>query len=169
MEALLETGKVRAIGISNFGAPLVERLLRSAKVTPVTNQVEMHPCLLQEELKKVCESKGIILTAYSPLGALSLQFKNIDRFNSNYAWIGQGPFFGTEPTILRISKELHTSPAQVVLAWAYQRGTIVVPKSENLERMTANISVCTVLLLRGVIAECPVIAHKAIKGAHGRY
>lgn len=70
IEKLLETAKVKSIGISNFGPPLVERLLKHAAVVPVVNQVEMHPCLPLEDLKALCESKGILLTAYSPLGAL---------------------------------------------------------------------------------------------------
>lgn len=68
MEKLLETGKVRAIGVSNFSIKNLEILLPHAKVIPVTNQVEMHPCYPQNELKKYCEEKGILLTAYSPFG-----------------------------------------------------------------------------------------------------
>ena len=68
MEKLLETGKVRAIGVSNFSVKLLEVLLEEASIVPATNQVELHPCLPSFELKKYCEEKGIILTAYSPLG-----------------------------------------------------------------------------------------------------
>lgn len=68
MEKLIDTGKVKSIGISNFGPKLVERLLKHAKVVPVTNQVELHPCLPWDNLKSLCDSNGILLTAYSPLG-----------------------------------------------------------------------------------------------------
>lgn len=68
MEKLLETGKVKSIGVSNFSIKTLSELLPHVKVVPVTNQVEMHPCLPQEDLKAFCEEKGILLTAYSPLG-----------------------------------------------------------------------------------------------------
>ncbi len=69
MEKLLGTGKVRSIGVSNFSVALLEVLLKETTVVPATNQVEMHPCLPSFELKKYCDEKGIILIAYSPLGA----------------------------------------------------------------------------------------------------
>ena len=61
-------GKVKSIGISNFSITLLEKLLPECKVIPATNQVQLHPCLPDFELKKYCEDKGILLTAYSPLG-----------------------------------------------------------------------------------------------------
>ena len=68
MEKLLETGKVRSIGVSNFSVKLLETLLNETTVVPAVNQVEMHPCLPYFDLKKYCDEKGIVLTAYSPLG-----------------------------------------------------------------------------------------------------
>lgn len=68
MEKLLETGKVKNIGVSNFSIKNLELLLPHCKVIPVTNQVQVHPCYPQFELQKYCESKGIIITAYSPFG-----------------------------------------------------------------------------------------------------
>ena len=56
--------------MSNFSIKNLEILLPKANVIPAVNQVEMHPCLPQEELKKYCEGKGILMTAYSPLGKL---------------------------------------------------------------------------------------------------
>ena len=69
MEKLLGTGKVRSIGVSNFSVALLEVLLTETTIVPATNQVEMHSCLPSFELKKYCDEKGIVLTAYSPLGA----------------------------------------------------------------------------------------------------
>lgn len=68
MSPILNVGKVKSIGVSNFSIKTLNVLLPQCTVVPVTNQVEMHPCLPQHELKQYCESKGIILTAYSPLG-----------------------------------------------------------------------------------------------------
>ena len=69
MEKLLATGKVRSIGVSNFSIKNLDILLAEASVVPATNQVELHPCLPSFELKEYCDKKGIVLTAYSPLGA----------------------------------------------------------------------------------------------------
>ncbi|OBT65009.1 hypothetical protein VE03_05662 [Pseudogymnoascus sp. 23342-1-I1] len=68
MEALLETKKVRAIGVSNFNIPHLETLLKDCRVVPAVNQIEKHPYLQQIELAAFCKSKGILLEAYSPLG-----------------------------------------------------------------------------------------------------
>ena len=62
------SGKVKSIGVSNFSIKNLENLLPHCKVIPVTNQVQLHPCLPQAELKAYCEAKGILLTAYSPFG-----------------------------------------------------------------------------------------------------
>ena len=69
MEKLLGTGKVRSIGVSNFSVKNLEILLKDASIVPATNQVEVHAWLPSTELKRYCEDKGIVLTAYSPLGA----------------------------------------------------------------------------------------------------
>ncbi|KAJ3519626.1 hypothetical protein NM688_g9274 [Phlebia brevispora] len=66
MEKLLETGKVKSIGVSNLSIKHLETLLPHCKVIPVTNQVQLHPCLPDAALKEYCEAKGILLTAYSP-------------------------------------------------------------------------------------------------------
>jgi glycerol 2-dehydrogenase (NADP+) len=61
-------GKVKAIGISNCGLPLVRELLKTAKVVPAVNQIESHPSLPYNELKSFCEEHGILFSAHSPLG-----------------------------------------------------------------------------------------------------
>jgi len=120
MEKLLDTGKVKSIGVSNFSIKTLSALLPHCKVVPVTNQVEMHPCLPQEELKSFCEDKGILLTAYSPLGNSSTFFES--------------------SIIKEIADKYHATPAQVVLSWGVQRGTIVIPKSENEQRLLDNMT-----------------------------
>jgi len=121
MEKLLDTGKVKSIGVSNFSIKTLSALLAHCKVVPVINQVEMHPCLPQEGLKSFCEEKGILLTAYSPLGQSST-------------------FLFELPVINQIADKHLATPAQVVLSWGVQRGTIVIPKSENEQRLLANIT-----------------------------
>lgn len=61
-------GKVKTIGVSNFSVKNLSALLPHCTIVPAVNQVEMHPCLPQNELKAFCDEKGILLTAYSPLG-----------------------------------------------------------------------------------------------------
>ncbi|KAI0687942.1 Aldo/keto reductase [Cerioporus squamosus] len=126
MEKLLGSGKVRAIGVSNFSVKLLETLLEEASVVPAANQVELHPCLPSFELKAYCEGKGIVLTAYSPLG----RPKEYDG----------KPVFLTDEDVVRISKAHNATPGQVALSWGVQRGTIVIPKSENPERIKQNIT-----------------------------
>ncbi|KZT27226.1 Aldo/keto reductase [Neolentinus lepideus HHB14362 ss-1] len=126
MEKLLETGKVKTIGVSNFSIKTLTQLLADCDVIPATNQVELHPCLPSNELKAFCESKGIVLTAYSPLGRPTIT--------------GTPPIFFNDKTIASIAQNNSASPAQIIVSWGVQRGTIVVPKSENVERMKANIT-----------------------------
>lgn len=69
MEKVLKSGKVKAIGVSNFSVPFLKKLLESAEVTPAANQIENHPYLPQQEIVDFCKEKGILVQAYSPLGS----------------------------------------------------------------------------------------------------
>jgi len=69
MEKLLDTGKVKAIGVANFSKKYIEDLLPEAKVVPAVNQIENHPYLPGQEIRDICKEKGIHITAYSPLGS----------------------------------------------------------------------------------------------------
>ena len=68
MEALVDEGLVKSIGVSNFTEEQIERVLNMCKYKPVVNQVEIHPYCPQIELEKFCKKHGIILEAYAPLG-----------------------------------------------------------------------------------------------------
>ncbi|KAG6837829.1 hypothetical protein H0H93_016197 [Arthromyces matolae] len=119
MEKFVEEGRAKSIGVSNFSVKTLNDLLPHCSIVPATNQVELHPCLPQNELKQFCEEKGILLTAYSPLG--------------------RSTTFFVDPVVKAVSERINATPAQVVLGWAVQRGTIVVPKSENEARMIENL------------------------------
>jgi len=118
MEKLLETGKVKAIGVSNFSVKTLQELLKTAKVVPAVNQVEMHPHQAQPDLLEFTKEKGIILTAYSPTG-----YENVRD----------------DPTVAQLASKYGTSPAQLSLAWHIARGTTAVPKSTNEARQKANL------------------------------
>jgi glycerol 2-dehydrogenase (NADP+) len=119
MEKLLDSGKTRSIGVSNFSIKTLTTLLQSARVIPAVNQVEVHPCLPQNALLSFCQARGITVTAYSPIGKHK---------------------FATDAEIAEISRTKAVSEAQIILSWGVQRGTAVIPKAEREDRMKQNIS-----------------------------
>jgi len=135
MEQLLQTGQVKTIGVSNFSIKNLERLLPHCSIIPAINQVELHPCHPQNNLKAYCEAKGILLTAYSPFDEL----KHLHA-RQKLIHLGRSTVFMENPVIKSLAEKNKASPAQIVLAWAVQRGTVAIPKSENKARMIANIT-----------------------------
>ncbi|KAL4262093.1 NADP-dependent oxidoreductase domain superfamily protein [Pleurotus pulmonarius] len=113
IEKLLDTGKVRAIGVCNFSIKNLEILLKSAKVVPAVNQFELHPYLAQTELVEYCKRKGIVVEAYTPTGYQKVL---------------------ADPTINELAVKYSVSAAQVVLAWHLACGCIPIPKSSNKDR-----------------------------------
>lgn len=122
MEELLPTGKVKSIGVSNFSIKTLEVLLPEAKIVPATNQVELHPALPSFKLLEYCKSKGILLTAYSPLGRNPKLFADSPEFKS-------------------LIESEGLSIAQLLLSWALQRGTLPIPKSVQESRLKDNFNV----------------------------
>lgn len=130
MEECVEAGLTRHIGVSNFSIKKIKELLNACEIKPEVNQVESHPFLPQKELLEYCNSENIVFTAYSPLGSTdrSAQFKVPDE-----------PSLLEHPSITEIAGDRNISPAQVLIRWALQRGTSVIPKSVNLGRMKQNL------------------------------
>lgn len=122
MEELLQTGKVRAIGVSNFNIRRLTKILEVAKVVPAVNQIEAHPYLQQPDLLAFCNKQGILIEAYSPLG------------NNLYG----EPRVVDDPLVHAIGNDLGMDPGQVLVSWAVQRGTIVLPKSVTQSRILGN-------------------------------
>lgn len=137
MEQSVEQGLAKHIGVSNFSTKKIQSLLNTAKVKPEMNQVELHPFLQQNDLVDYCTSEGIHVTAYSPLGSLdrAAQMKKDDE-----------PSLLENETILNIAKAHDASSAQVLISWAAQRGTSVIPKSVNPVRLKQNLDSAKVLL-----------------------
>jgi L-glyceraldehyde reductase len=117
-----ETNKVKAVGVSNFNITQLEAIIKATGVVPVMNQIECHPSLIQPELFNYCKSKGIVITAYSPLGNnITGKSRVIDA-----------------PEIQAIAKRLGKQPAQVLIAWVAQQGFCVIPKSVTPARIAVS-------------------------------
>jgi len=127
MEEAVKLGLVRSIGVSNFSKAQIERVIEAGTIVPATNQVECHPQLPQNELIEWCRSKGITITAYSPLGSPDRPWAKPDD-----------PVLMEHPTVLAVANELQKSPAQVLIAFQLQRGIICIPKSVTRSRIEAN-------------------------------
>ncbi|KAF7175666.1 hypothetical protein CNMCM7691_009673 [Aspergillus felis] len=122
LEKLVKAGKIRSIGVSNFTIEKMEELLKTAEIPPAVNQIEAHPYLLQPKLFRYLKENNILPVAYSPLG------NNI---------------FGAarvvdDPAVIEIAKRLGKDPAGLLISWAVQRGSAVIPKSVTPARIESN-------------------------------
>jgi alcohol dehydrogenase (NADP+) len=124
MESLVDDGKCRAIGLSDIGLNELRPLCQSARIKPAVVQVEAHPYLPETELLDFCNENGIVFLAFAPLGH----------------GIRPGPL--EDPVILRIAARIGKTPAQVLLAWAIQRGggVLTTPKTAARARENFDIS-----------------------------
>lgn len=130
MEEQVKKGFVRAIGISNFTITQTELLLKNATVIPAVNQVENHPYLQQEKLKKYCDSKGIVLEAYSPLGNPARPVQ-----------AGDDPRLMDDPVIVELAAKYSATPAQICIAFQLHRGRVsVIPKTVTKKRVHENLA-----------------------------
>ena len=137
MEAVLEAGLTRHIGVSNFSRRKLLDLIASCRHRPELNQVELHPLLQQPELLAVCAREGVAVTAYSPLGSL-------DR--PPFIKAPDAPVLLDHPVIAAIAAEHGCSSAQVLLAWHLQRGISTIPKSVSPARLRENLAAAEVEL-----------------------
>ena len=122
LEDLYHEGKLRAIGISNFGADRMVDLASFSRVRPMVDQVELHPLNQQTESKHWLDKYGIRMEAWAPFGE------------------GRGGMF-TLPALEEIAKAHGKTTAQVILRWHLQRGIVIIPKSTHRERMEENFNV----------------------------
>lgn len=132
MEAAVDEGEVRAIGVSNFLEEHLDRLVEGARILPALNQLEIHPTFQQADLVAHCARLGIAVEAYSPLG--------------------QGADLGSD-VVGRVADRVGATPAQVILAWHLAHGRIVIPKSTRPERMAENLAAASVSLEPADIAD----------------
>ena len=120
LEEFKQDGRARSIGLSNFQVDHMERLAAETDTAPAVNQIELHPYLLNEEVRAYDEAHGIATEAWSPLAKGDL----LD-----------------DPVVTDVAERLGRTPAQVVLRWHIQRGHIVFPKSVTPERIRENFEI----------------------------
>ncbi|WP_026127353.1 aldo/keto reductase [Nocardiopsis lucentensis] len=120
LERLYADGRVRAIGVCNFQVEHLERVMEEGGITPMVNQIELHPLLIQRSMREFDAKHNIVTEAWSPLG----QGKLLDH-----------------PTVTAVADELDRTPAQVLLRWHIQLGNVVIPKSVTPERIRSNFTI----------------------------
>jgi 2,5-diketo-D-gluconate reductase A len=122
-KALVEikkSGRARSIGVSNFGATHLARIVGETGETPVVNQVELHPRFAQRALRQVHAKLGVVTEAWSPLG--------------------QGQLI-QDPTVAAVARKHGKTPAQVILRWHLDQGIVAIPKSVTPARIRENLAV----------------------------
>ena len=124
LEELVAEGKCKAIGLSDIGLEKVKEIYDAATIKPAVVHVESHPYLPEWELLDYCRKNGIVLQAFAPLGHSS------------------EPNLLADPVITAIANRVGKTPAQVVLAWAIQRGTALLTTSKTPSRIKENFDVC---------------------------
>jgi 2,5-diketo-D-gluconate reductase A len=139
---LREEGRAKSIGVSNFAAAHLQRLIDETGVTPSVNQIELHPRFQQAELRALHAKLGILTESWSPLG----QGKLLD-----------------DPALAKIAAKHGKAPAQIVIAWHIALGLIVIPKSVTPSRIVENFDVFGITLDADDLA-----ALAALDGAGGR-
>lgn len=120
MEELYERGKIRAIGVSNFKPHHIDALMKTAKIKPMVNQIELHPGLLRTDITDYCTQNGIAVEAWAPF-AMGLVFKL--------------------PELKQLARKYNRPASQVLLRWFIQKGIAALPKSTTPERIVENICV----------------------------
>lgn len=118
LEHIYASGRVRAIGVSNFKPHHLEELLKEAKTVPAVNQIELHPLFQQHETRAYCAKHSIAVESWSPLM--------------------QGGEVLENSVITQLAQNHNKTPAQIVLRWHVQSGLIVIPKSVNPKRIREN-------------------------------
>lgn len=121
MQKVLESGKAKAIGVSNFQTHHLEKLLSapSTKIVPAVNQIELHPYNPSPKLVAYCRSKGIHATAYSPLGSTESPLQD-------------------EAVVQELATKYGKTASQVLLAWGLAKGWSVIPKTVTKSRVVEN-------------------------------
>jgi diketogulonate reductase-like aldo/keto reductase len=120
MERILDEGKARAVGVSNYLARHLDETISRSSLVPSIDQVEFSPFLYQRDLLSYCRDRGIVLEAYSPL----TRGRRLD-----------------DPRLVSMARKYRRTPSQMLIRWVLQKGMVVIPKSVNPRRMRENAAV----------------------------
>lgn len=140
LEAAKEEGLIRSIGVSNFNIEKLEKIQKNAKHKISICQVESHPYLQQEQILDYCHKNNIIVTAYSPLGSKD-RSESMKKRNE--------PLLLENPAIKIMAESRGVTPAQILIAWAIARNTVVIPKSVTPSRISENLKAQEIILQPG--------------------
>jgi diketogulonate reductase-like aldo/keto reductase len=124
---------VRSIGVSNFSAEHLQRLLSAAQVVPAVNQVELNPFFNQQSLRNEHKKLGIVTEAWSPIGGV------YDRNPAAAPNTAHSPL--QHPAIVELANKYGKTPAQIVLRWHLEHGIVSIPKSVRPQRIAENIDI----------------------------
>jgi 2,5-diketo-D-gluconate reductase A len=145
LEEIYRSGRARAIGVSNFTPHHLRRLLAASEVVPAVNQIEVHPYLVQDDVRGFGAEHGIVTEAWAP--------------------IARGRVLD-DPVITAIAERLSRTPAQVTLRWAIQRGDVVFPKSVTRSRIEENFELFDFELSADEMAEITALDRNERTGPH---
>ena len=137
MEAAVDAGLTRHIGVSNFSVKKLRDLIAICRIKPEVDQVELHPMLQQPALVAFCASEGIHMTAWAPLGSG-------DR--PDFVKAADAPVLLDNPVIHAIAKRHDCTPAQILIAWHVNRGISTIPKSVTPSRLRENLAAADIVL-----------------------
>jgi 2,5-diketo-D-gluconate reductase A len=119
LQAVVDSGRLRALGTSNFKPAHLQRVLEETGITPDVNQIQLSPYSTRSESRAYHEAHGIVTESWSPLGASSAELRN-------------------DPEVERVAAAHGRSPSQVILRWHVQLGLVTIPRSANPERLAEN-------------------------------
>jgi len=124
MEGLVNHGKARYIGVSNFGVKNLKKLLEFCTIRPAVNQIELHPYMPQKEVREFCRENGIQVTSYSCLGSS-----------------GENGGLREDPVVKELAKKYNTTACRVLIGYAAGVGCIVIPRSRSAVHLKENYNV----------------------------
>ena len=145
MIEILESGRVRAIGVSNFQAEHLRTIIEATGVSPAVNQIELHPYLTQRPLRERHAELGVITQSWSPLGRGRLL---------------------KDPVVASVAAGLGVTPAQVVIRWHLEHGLVVIPKTVDPHRMAVNADVWSFELDAAAMAALDALDRGLRTGSH---
>lgn len=122
MESFVKEGKVKSIGVANFGMKNLKKLLSFCEIKPVVDQIELHPYLPQKEIKEFCDKNDIVVISYSSLGSTKADL----------------PLVREDPVIKKIAEKHNTTPSKVLLSYPITLGCCVIPRSSSKEHVKDN-------------------------------